>query len=442
MSDPAAAPVPSAPDAVPAVAAAAAPAAVATETATPAANSGLELGEVAALREAVGAATTAYETAVAPLPSDISSEVRLGRFLDAYDHDQAAAAKAYIDMLAWRQEMGVDKLRESHMEAELPRLEQSALPHWEEVRACGEFGPWYVAGRSHEGDLVHLEVIGKADPSLLLEKVPQQKILEHYIAFFEVRSKRIDDLSVEAGRLVKFVQVRDLSQFGLSALRHANAMKLLRSVMKLGSANYPESSSKVIFVNTPTSFMAVWTAASMVLRKKTLDKVSFYKSAYHLELLKIVGPRVLHRLEKMQHLDDHDFISKGDEEDHLPLQVQRDVVVPAGKSAYFPTWMTRTGPRSSAKIVISPTSEQAGVPEFELVFAAAQRTEPKGEVVVSENKLVADAYKTDTPGCYQVTFPEMLPVDDGFLLVKFQNAAWVYSITVPVACTFQGDTSG
>jgi len=397
---------------------------------------------VEGLRALVSDAIAVYEKDVGhELPDDVKSDIRLTRFLQAHGMDNEKAAKAYKDMLKWRSDVEVEALRKKHLE-DVEILKQSSFPHWEEIRKVGEYGPWYIAGKSHSGDLVHLEVIGASDPTLLLAQVPERKILEHYIGFFETRAKLLDALTLETDRMVRTVQIRDLSKFGVSLVQHASAMKVLSTVMKAGSAYYPESSSKVIFVNTPLSFYGVWKVASVALRQRTLDKVMFLQSRYHRELLKYVEPRAIHRLEKMQTLDSHEFIEKGDEEDHLPLAYSPEVVVPAGKTEYFPLWMTRTGPRSKVTLEISPVkgSDSTEIPPVEFSFlTSVESTSVESGHEVSETALSSSAYSTDKPGLFEVSFPESLPEDvkDGFLLATFDNkASWMLSITVPLKATF------
>ncbi|GBG31558.1 SEC14 cytosolic factor [Hondaea fermentalgiana] len=402
----------------------------------------LVLDNVDGLRAAVQEACKKYEAEVGhKLPADLVSDVRMARFLSAHAQDEGKAASAYEQMLAWRKEMEIEALRKKHLE-EVEILQQSSFPHWKEIREAGEYGPWYVAGKSHAGDLVHLEVIGASDPSFLLTQVSDRMVLEHYIGFFETRAKILDSLSAETNRMVRTVQIRDLSKFGVSLVQHASAMKVLSAVMKAGSAYYPESSSKVIFVNTPMSFYGVWKMASMALRQRTLDKVTFLQSRYHRELLKYVEPRVIHRLEKMKSIDNHDFIEKGEEEDHLPLEISATVSVAAGKTDYYPLWMTRSGPRSKAVIEVSvPSGSAAGTepPSAELIFCSNAEGHK-----VEETKLPGAAYATGVPGRYEVTFPEMLPdtVQDAYLLVTFDNtASWMMSLSVPLKVSFTGEAA-
>jgi len=404
----------------------------------------LVFGEVGALRSVVEADIAAYESEVGHnLPADLKADLRLARFMDAYSHDVEAAAKAYRDMLQWRKDQEVEKLRKEHL-GEMAALHQKSLPHWEEIRNAGEYGPWMLAGKSHHGDIVHLEAIGASDPTALMEKVPEEKIVEHYIGFFEIRAKLLDELSEESGRIVRTVQIRDLSRFGMGLIKHASAMKMLSAVMKLGSANYPESSSRVIFIHTPNSFYPFWKAASMVLRKRTLDKVLFLGSDYHRELLKLVEPRVVHRMEKMQTLDDHGFIEKGEEEDHLPLEYIKTLSVPAGGSQYLSIYMTRSGLRSKVTILLSAGEESeiaaaasAPPPEFDLVFLSSAMSD-EGPVV-TETRLLPKAFATEDPTKFVVNFPEMLPenITDGFLLVNFENkTSWISSLQMPITARF------
>jgi hypothetical protein len=410
-----------------------------------------DLAQVPALRALVAQDVAAYEAAVGrALPDDATSELRLARFVNSYDGDVAAAAEAFRAMLEWRRAESVETLRETLM-ASVDVIQQSSFPHAQAVREAGEYGPWYDAGLCYHGDVIHLEVVGRLDSSVL-DKISAQRILEHHIGFFETRSRVLDHLSASQGRMVRTLQVRDLSKFGLHLLRQASALGVVQKIMKTGSTFYPESTRKSIFINTPVSFYGVWNAVSVVLRKKTQDKVVFLGSDYHRALLTYVGPRAIHRIEKMFQLEDHSFIDRGEAEDHLPLEYAKNIVVTAGRVEYYPLWLTRRGPRSSVEITLQPplASADGKLAPMKLVFVTSTRAGAGAEAgehataataVLHEVNLPPQAYATQDPNRWVVDFPQQLDsdVDSGFLLVTLDNTqSWVYSITVPLKARFVG----
>ncbi len=412
-----------------------------------------DVGQVPALRALVADDVAAYEAAVGrALPEDATSELRLARFINSYDGDVSAAAEAFRAMLEWRRAESVEQLRETLM-ASVDVIQQASFPHAQAVREAGEYGPWYDAGLCYHGDVIHLEVVGRLDSSVL-DKLSAQRILEHHIGFFETRSHVLDRLSASQGRMVRTLQVRDLSKFGLHLLRQASALGVVQKIMKTGSTYYPESTRKSIFINTPVSFYGVWNALSVVLRKKTQDKVVFLGTDYHRALLAFVEPRAIHRIEKMFQLEDHSFIDRGEAEDHLPLEYAKSVVVTAGRLEYYPLWLTRRGPRSSVEITLQPplASTDGKLAPMTLAFVTSTKTSTSASAsaaahaaaasgVLHEIKLPPQAYATQDPNRWVVDFPQHLDskVNSGFLLVTLDNTqSWVYSITVPLQARFVG----
>ncbi len=373
-------------------------------------NEGIEeINRVPALREQIQGDIEAY--GADKLPPDVVSDIRLARFINAFDGDLDMAAKAFRKMLEWRRTENVDELRNG---IKVDSLEQKSFPHWEVVRSLEDHGPWYNSGKCHKGDLVHLEVIGNIDPTLQIETVNEERILQHQIGFFETRANVLDEMSKEQGRLVRTIQLRDLSKFGAHLLSHSKALGVLQRIMKAGSSNYPESTRTAIFINTPMSFYVVWQGVSVVLREKTRKKVKFLKNDYHRELVTLVQPRIIHRLEKLSTLKDHSFVEKGDEEDHLPLEIKAKHSIGAGVEGYYPIWLTRKGPRSKCTIKVvapkEPTYVFVSCLESQLIETPGENVDPQ-----------AVQLPTDWPE----------EIDSGYLLLTFDNKeSWMYSLNI------------
>eukprot|EP00514_Thraustochytrium_sp_LLF1b_P000074 CAMPEP_0184521128 /NCGR_PEP_ID=MMETSP0198_2-20121128/7543_1 /TAXON_ID=1112570 /ORGANISM="Thraustochytrium sp., Strain LLF1b" /LENGTH=400 /DNA_ID=CAMNT_0026911787 /DNA_START=727 /DNA_END=1929 /DNA_ORIENTATION=+ len=389
--------------------------------------------QVARLRASVAEAVSRYEAKVGVrLPDDAQSDVRLARFLDAFDGDVEQAKDAFLEMLQWRSDAKVDELREKEIK-DIDVVRQASFPHAELVRSIGEFGPWLNAGESFEGDLIHLEVLAKVDPSVLLEKLSLERIMEHQIGFFEVRGKHLDDLSVERGKLVRTIQIRDVSNFGMGLLTNAKAIKFISAILKAGSRNYPESTKQAIFVDVPASFHTMWGLVSPALRKKTVNKVMFLQADFHRPLLELVPARAIHRLEKMRLLAQHDFVDNDQDDDHLPLEQADNLVVPARGKAYKAYWLTRTGMRQSVQVSVQPPAGTAKVPNYIATFASSKQNEDGSGGQVIEIPIQASSPQ----GVFK--FPQDLPqaCDSGFLFLEFDNSdAWFSSITVPLKATF------
>jgi len=353
----------------------------------------------------------------------VKSKERIQRFLNAHDDIMEEAYEAYVSMLSWRQELGVDALRETILDIHC--CSQYNLPHFQIMRDCGDYGPWFPAGASPCGEPIHLEVIGKVNVDKLLDSLSLDQLVEHTISFIETRAEHLDTLSRLHGRIVRSVQILDMSNFGLHQLKHVKSMSLIHSIIKAGTKNYPESLSKAVFVNTPTSFHTFWPAISLLLRKNTLAKVNFLGACYHRQILKQVNDCVvLHRLDKMIRLKNGDFVDRGSDDDHLPLMDHLECMVSAREKREFFLYLTRTGDRQCVQISTTETLELP--PQFSWLYLKQGAVEEiKVEAIYSN-------------GYYNFEFPKYIEdISCGFLAVEFDNtSSWLYSITVPLSLQF------
>ena len=95
-----------------------------------------------------------------------------------YKGDVEKAALAFREMIKWRKEDSIDEIFPSLVDIE---LRQSKFPHAEETnKSSGNNGPWYNAGRSHQGHVIHIEILGSGDPSAMIAEVEEEKIMTHH----------------------------------------------------------------------------------------------------------------------------------------------------------------------------------------------------------------------------------------------------------------------
>mmetsp|Transcript_13841 Transcript_13841/g.17166 ORF Transcript_13841/g.17166 Transcript_13841/m.17166 type:complete len:407 (-) Transcript_13841:279-1499(-) len=357
--------------------------------------------------------------ATAPM---LLSDVRMYRFLQGNGYDVSAAATAFRKMLEWRKSNNIEKDLVSHFNLYEMELKQSKLPNAKEINlASGSNGPWYDAGRTHDGHVVHIEVIGSGDPSAMIETVSEQKIIQHHMALLELRANVFDRLSVEQGKVIKSLQIRDLSLFGLHLVRHSGAMSLLGKIMKFGSNNYPESAQKAFFINTPPSFYVVWKVIQTFIRKETLEKTVFLDKSYHRELLKYVPVRIIHNMEYLTYTTaetHHDAVDTS-----RPANFVREISASAGSQAELFVYMTR---EKRNKVHIKFT-------ECDPLPKAVILTSSPGEVNEQEISLGAVVDPNSTGFSHQITlsYPEGCHADECLLSLFVDNTeSWIQSKVV------------
>lgn len=183
------------------------------------------------------------------------------------------------------------------------------LPHAEELNLKG-MGLKYClldGGESRAGDVVHMELMGIA-----AEHVPNddggeliKHLFEEYFGFFEKRSCMLEEKSLEHKRLVRNVQIRDVSF--ISLIPHGGVMGVVKKIMNSGLDNYPESTSYAVFVNPPAVFSLVFAMVKPWLPVSTAKKLVFCsgKDVPH-TMMKYIRPKSIEAHAKLLQLKDGD----------------------------------------------------------------------------------------------------------------------------------------
>ena len=161
---------------------------------------------------------------------DVVGDWRLARFLQSVEGDVAEAVKSFQHHLKWRLSVNAENIR-NQVRGKPFRI--SSFPHASHLVSFGLQKPCVDAGRSRLGDLVHLESIGHGDARELIKNSSEQQLLEHYVGFFELRSLLLESESESHGRLIRSVQIRDMSRFGLHLLSERSALGALQALGKL-----------------------------------------------------------------------------------------------------------------------------------------------------------------------------------------------------------------
>ena len=271
---------------------------------------------VPAFREFLAANVPEFKERSEP---DLVCDTRLQRFLMARDEDFAKAAKMIEDHLRWRKEHDIERIRA--LVVDKP-FSPTYFPHFDLMHKLN-FGLTKTvvnAGEAHNGEIIHIELMGGGLDTLEepMDKATfESNLMEHYYAFFERRSIFLEGKSKEQNRMVRNIQIRDLSRLSLKVVQGAN-VGLIRKVLGSGLDNYPEMGSKAIFTNAPTYFSVIWAIVSTMLTKKTHDKVQFVSGLPHevnLELIKYARPPALECLSRLLHDGDGarltDWIASG-----------------------------------------------------------------------------------------------------------------------------------
>jgi len=93
-----------------------------------------------------------------------------------------------------------------------------------------------------------------------------------YVAFMiELMISKIPPSASEQ----KFMVIFDLKGFSSSLIFKSNVRHMIRNLIYVAQAQYPERLHKVLLVNAPYGFSAAWKLISALLDQKTVSKVHF-----------------------------------------------------------------------------------------------------------------------------------------------------------------------
>lgn len=257
---------------------------------------------------------------------ELVGDIRLLRFLRGHG-EATAAATAYKAHLAWRKDFGVDAIRQAVVDKQMG-LNWAHYPRGEEV---SRFFPMQIdGGVSRDGHIVQLDNTGLIQPEGILgEGGVGIDVFNHaFIHMLEVRNKLQDDRSRAEGRMIQVIQVRDMEQVGMGMLSSGN-MAMAKQVVKLSQDNYPESMSKIIFVNTGSVFQAIMATMRTVLAARTMEKIVTINADPETQLLEHVGIETLQRLCQMsgrgrQRVAGHPSVEGGGGELPVPARWHAD----------------------------------------------------------------------------------------------------------------------
>merc|ERR1712224_403093 len=106
----------------------------------------------------------------------------------------------------------------------------------------------------------------------------------------ELRQEALDRRTDEQDKLVKVVQLRDLSCLGVAKLAgNAMMMNRLRKIVNNSLVAYPETLQQVLLLNAPSAFSGVWNIVSPLLNARVQSKVKFLHPGNLQEIIDAAG---------------------------------------------------------------------------------------------------------------------------------------------------------
>ena len=160
--------------------------------------------------------------------------------------------------LAWRKEAGISTL----LYTPQLRFDLMNLAY-----------PSFFHGRDKDGDRVWYEQLGRVDVAALLAKgIVAEDVLLHKLFVAEYLWR-----AVEPNPDAQATTVLDVAGLKLGAFKGQGKSKFVKQYARLMASHYPQRTKRIVIINTPFFFPAMWKVASAFLPDETKSKVILMK---------------------------------------------------------------------------------------------------------------------------------------------------------------------
>jgi hypothetical protein len=207
-------------------------------------------------------------------------DLLLLRFLRARQFDAAKTTEMIKNDIEWRQKVGAD----------------SALETWPKnkwYKQCLDYWPSAFHGVDRYGNPAYFERLGNIDPKSFVGSISQEDLVQYHIwAMERIEAKMREGYNngtVPAAHVdLGVLYVEDMGGFGM---RHFNkaGLDMVRMLSAIDQDHYPEMLRKVIAINVPSLFSAVWKIVSPWLDPITQGKIDLLGSSGYMTALENEG---------------------------------------------------------------------------------------------------------------------------------------------------------
>ncbi|KAJ3304717.1 cytosolic factor, phosphatidylinositol/phosphatidylcholine transfer protein [Kappamyces sp. JEL0829] len=195
------------------------------------------------------------------------NDILLMRFLRARQLNVQNALKMFQESEEWRAKMNVDKIVTTF--------------RFHEHEAVSMLYPRYYHKTDKLGRSVYIESLGRMDVDKLFQVTSKERLIQHLVREFEKYTSIKCGKEISQGLVILDLLNAPLSQF--------NSIRLLIGELSSISSNYyPETLGKMVIINAPWLFTAIWTVVRAMLDERTAAKISVLGSNYQKELLSLI----------------------------------------------------------------------------------------------------------------------------------------------------------
>ncbi|KAJ7187647.1 hypothetical protein O6H91_22G061100 [Diphasiastrum complanatum] len=196
------------------------------------------------------------------------------RFLRARSFDVTKAKAMYEAMLDWRREIGADTIKETF---EFP-----------ERKAIKELYPHFHHKTDRLGRPIYIGRLGQLHVEELLKITTMERMLLYHVKEWEILVDwKFPACSKKAGKNVsQSLAILDLK--GVTMKHMSKQVRhFIQMISKVDQDYYPEYLGKMIMVNAPIAFKAIWAIVKPWLDKRTQKKIEVHGSNFASKLLEL-----------------------------------------------------------------------------------------------------------------------------------------------------------
>lgn len=226
--------------------------------------------DVAELKDAIGTAIQEegfWETsnyidptnkadAVEVCTAMLSDDAALERLLVARKHEKAATVSLFWEQVRFQARISPKSI----IPADLP----TSLPS----------GAWRLCGTTKSGHVLSNYKLALWDPDAYGDDLDQA--VAEYTKYVCYMIELLNATSSSNGsKHDKSCLIWDLNGFYMSMAAKANVRAMVRKIVYVAQAQYPERVEKIYMINAPFGFSTAWSLVSVLLDQKTASKVVF-----------------------------------------------------------------------------------------------------------------------------------------------------------------------
>lgn len=221
------------------------------------------------------------ETPMPRMPTGNILAVQLLRFIREHGHNPRKVANGYRNAHRWRLS-SLPTMPTQLRYAPVRWLSTREMPNAEWATPNAPIG--LHCGFAKSGNPVKIERIGAFDIKTMQQHRDCRRFLnEYYLGLIECLQQRLDQTSLDVGKLQQTYEIFDLKGLGTHMIS-LTTLNFTRDVLGAFATHYPSSFAKAVVINAPPVFVRAWGFVSSVLPASVKAKVKICGTDYLEEL--------------------------------------------------------------------------------------------------------------------------------------------------------------